>query len=94
MQTTNMQIERELYSRIMPFQDSPEAIVVTGMRRVGKTTLLLHILRNLKSQNKIFLDLENPLNQRYLEEPNYERILDTFRFLGLDTRKRGYVFLD
>ena len=89
-----MLIERELYSRIMPFQDSPEAIVVTGMRRVGKTTLLLHILRNLKSQNKIFLDLENPLNQRYLEDPNYERILDTFKFLGLDTRKRGYVFLD
>lgn len=89
-----MDIERKLYSSIKPFIDSQEAIVVTGMRRVGKTTLLLHILNNLKSKNKIFLDLENPLNQRYFEEPNYERILDAFRFLGLNIKERGYVFLD
>lgn len=89
-----MIIERELYAKISRYIDSPEAVVITGMRRTGKTTLLRYLMDNIKGQNKVFLDLENPLNQKYLEEKNYEKILDTFRFLGLDIKKRGYVFLD
>lgn len=89
-----MLIERTLYSRIKPYLDSPEAIIITGMRRTGKTTLLRYIMGNLKSENKIFLDLENPLNQKYLEEKNYEKIVDNLKFLGLDIKKKGCVFLD
>jgi len=90
----NMIIERDIYPQIQKVIDDREAIVITGMRRVGKTTLLKYIANNLKSSNKIFLDLENPANQRFLQEANYEKILDNFRFLGIDTRKKGYVFLD
>lgn len=89
-----MIIERGLYAGISRYIDSPEAIVITGMRRTGKTTLLRYIMDNIKGENKVFLDLENPLSQKYFEEENYEKILDALRFLGLDTKKRGYVFLD
>lgn len=89
-----MIIEREIYSKIKPVIASPEAIIITGMRRVGKTTLLHYLSDNIKSENKIFLDLENPINQKYFEEKNYEKILDTFKFLGLKTKEKGYVFLD
>jgi len=64
------------------------------MRRVGKTTLLRHIQDSIPSTNKLFVDLENPANQKLFEEENYDRILDGLRFLGLDTKKKGYVFLD
>lgn len=89
-----MNIERELYSKISPVIPSPEAIIITGMRRVGKTTLLKYIQAHLPSSNVLYLDLENPLNRKYFEEQNYDRILDAFRLLGLDTQKSGYVLLD
>ncbi len=38
-----MIIRREIYDEIEPYLDSPEAIVITGMRRTGKTTLLKFI---------------------------------------------------
>lgn len=89
-----MIIEREIYAKIKSVLGSREAIIITGMRRVGKTTLLKYIFDNLSSANKIFLDLENPVNQQYFEEKNYEKILDNFKFLGLDAIEKGYVFLD
>lgn len=73
---------------------SSEAIIITGMRRVGKTTLLRFIMDKIASENKIFLDLENPANQKYFEEDNYDGIADGLRLLGLDLGKKGYVFLD
>ncbi|MBI2664114.1 ATP-binding protein [Candidatus Woesearchaeota archaeon] len=35
--------ERELYSQILKFMPLPQIIAVTGMRRVGKTTLMLKV---------------------------------------------------
>ena len=67
-----MLIERLLYKQIKPHFNSPEAIIITGMRRTGKTSLLQFIYERIDSSNKLFLDLENPLNQRYFEESNYE----------------------
>jgi predicted AAA+ superfamily ATPase len=58
-----MIIERELIKKIIPLLDSPEAIIITGMRRVGKTTLLKYIFQRIESDNKLFIDLENPANQ-------------------------------
>jgi len=48
-----MIIEREIYTKIKPVINSPEAVIITGMRRVGKTTLLHYISDNIKSDNKI-----------------------------------------
>jgi len=74
MHITNMLIERTLYKQIKTHVESKEAIIISGMRRVGKTSLLRYILEAIPSSNKLFLDLENPLNRRYFEEENYERI--------------------
>ncbi len=89
-----MIIERELMSEIRPVIASPEAIVITGMRRVGKTTLLQQLFKEIESDNKIFLDLENPLNRKYFETDDYERIADEFKLLGYRLADRGYIFLD
>lgn len=87
-------MKRKLFSHITARIDTPEAIVVTGMRRVGKTTLLQQIYDSLVSDNKIFLDLENPVNQKYFETDNYETVKYQFETLGIDTSKKAYVFLD
>jgi len=86
--------ERLLFNQIKKYMDSPEAIVITGIRRVGKTSLIRFIYDKVDSDNKIFLDLENPLNQKYFEEENYEKIKSTLEFLGIDFTKKSYLFLD
>ena len=89
-----MIIQRELYAQVAPYLDSPEAIVITGMRRAGKTTLLRFIHDKIHSQNKLFLDLENPLNQKYFEQEDFEQIHYTLETLGIVFTKRAYIFLD
>lgn len=86
--------QRTLFKQIEPYLQSPEAIIVTGMRRTGKTTLLNHIFASIESQNKVFLDLENPINRKYFEEENYERIKKSFEFMGIDFESRAVIFLD
>lgn len=89
-----MVIQRDIYKDIKPYFDSPEAVVITGMRRVGKTTLLRSIYEEISSSNKLFVDLENTLNQKYFEEEDYERIKLNLQFLGINFKQKGYLFLD
>ncbi len=89
-----MLIERELLSHINKFVQSPEAVVVTGMRRVGKTTLLRQIQHGLGSSNTLFFDLENPVYQRHFEQADYDRILDVLKSMGLSLSRQAFVFLD
>lgn len=85
---------RKLYSEITDRIEAPEAIVITGMRRVGKTTLIQQVYEHLTTDNKVFLDLENPINQKFFEEENYEAIKYKLEVLGIDFSKKGYIFLD
>jgi predicted AAA+ superfamily ATPase len=85
---------RTVFNEIKPYLQSPEAVILTGMRRTGKTTILNLIQEQIGSTNKLFLDLENPLNRKYFEEEDYERIKSSLEFLGINFKKRAYVFLD
>jgi predicted AAA+ superfamily ATPase len=82
---------RAIYTDIEKHLDTTEAVILTGMRRTGKTTLLTLIRDHLKTGNKLFLDLENPLNRKYFEEDDYEKIKATLEFLGLSFRKKSYI---
>lgn len=87
-------IRRALYDEITRYLDSPDALVVTGMRRVGKTTLFQEVYDQLPSQNKLFLDLENPQNRKIFENESYEAIKLTLSALNLDFDQKCYIFLD
>lgn len=64
------------------------------MRQVGKTTLMRQIFNNIKSLYKIFLDLENPLNQKAFEEINFDNIIPNLEQFGFSLGKKSFVFLD
>jgi len=85
---------RIIFNKINPYIDSPEAIIITGMRRTGKTTVLNYYFDKIGQPNKIFLDLENPNHRKYFEEENYDRIKSNLMNLGLDFTKKTYIFLD
>jgi len=59
---------RNIFKTIEPYYETPEAIIITGMRRTGKTTVLKYVYGRINSTNKLFIDLENPLNRQYFEE--------------------------
>ena len=86
--------QRAVFNEIEPYLESQEAIVITGMRRTGKTTAMNYFFDRIASSNKVFLDLENPINIKYFEEINYERIKSSFEILEIDFSKRPYIFLD
>lgn len=94
MQTTSMIISRKLFEEIENFIESKQAIVVNGMRRVGKTTLLTYFFKKIKSKNKILLDLEDPLNQAIFETNSFEEIKNNLEIRGIDFSLPSYIFLD
>lgn len=80
------QLEKELFTR--------QIVVITGMRQVGKTTLLNQLFSRVKSSNKAFFDLENPLHRKVFEEGNYDGIWSNLAQFGVVKDKKAYLFLD
>lgn len=90
-----MLIERDLYKKIRQRLSAKEAIVITGMRRTGKTTLLKFIFERIESKNKLMIDLENPLRRKLFEAEDYEEIVKSLQAsYELDFNKKVYLFLD
>ena len=87
-------IDRKLFAKIWGFIDLKEILVVTGMRRVGKSVLLRQLHNKITSNNKLILDIENPLDQSVFEETDYNNIYKNFCDLGIDSSQKAYIFLD
>lgn len=73
---------------------SDKIMVLTGMRRVGKTTLIRCLYENIKDSRKLYLDLENPLNQSYFSQVDYEKTKVYLEQLAVGRGKKLFVFLD
>jgi len=86
--------KRRILEQIKKRINDKEIIVLTGMRRVGKTTLYRMIFDSIKSQNKVFLDMENPIEQKVFEEKDYNNILANLKEYGINPEKKAYIFLD
>lgn len=71
-----------------------EVTVLTGMRQVGKTTLLSYLFEKVQSNNKVLLDLENPLHRRVFEEENYDNVWNNLKNFGVNSQAPAFIFLD
>lgn len=89
-----MYIHRKIEIEIKKYLNIKEIILLTGMRRAGKTFLLKHIFENIKNKNKIFLDLENPIEQKIFEEQDYNNIWGNLRTYGISPKDKSYIFID
>ena len=89
-----MYFQRKIESELFSQTTKKEIVVLTGMRRTGKTTLLKKIFTRVKSNNKAFLDLENALERRIFEEIDYNNILENLKSYGITTKKKIYLFID
>lgn len=74
--------------------DDPRVIVLTGQRRVGKTTALRWLLSQAPTNNKLYLDLERLDQRAVFSESNYDLVLEFLRNRGLDLTQPAIVALD
>src|SRR3989344_4424674 len=85
---------RKIYSDIKEHLQSNDVTIITGMRRTGKTTLVEHLLSEIDSENKIFLDLEKISNQELFSDKNYDNVILNLEAQGLTRKDKMYVALD
>src|SRR3989344_117016 len=90
-----MFVKRKILPLLKTYLSAPEALVLTGFRRVGKSTLVKHIFDDLETDNKVFLDMESPVSQKIFQEENYDAIATRLSKLGITMKGRvPYVFMD
>lgn len=89
-------IIREKYiSKIKPFINKPVLKILTGMRRVGKSSLLHiikdEILKDVADENKIYINFES-INS--LDISNANSLLEYLKALLEEVKGKVYFFLD
>lgn len=94
MITDKIVYKRKLLDKLIESINNKEIIVVTGMRRVGKTTLFKMVYEHIKTKNKVFLDLDNPLNQKIFEEEDYNNLWANLAPFGISNKEKAFIFLD
>src|SRR5665647_957535 len=63
-------LKRMLFNEILPQLYHKNAIVITGMRQVGKSTLMRQLF-NVFEGKRLWFDLDNPLDQLVFENLDY-----------------------
>lgn len=85
---------RKIYPEIKHHLASGDVTIITGMRRTGKTTIVEHLLSEIESDNKIFLDLEKISNQEIFSDKNYDNVIVNLEHQGLKKSERLFVAID
>ena len=85
---------RKIYPLLKQHLKRRQVTVLTGMRRTGKTTLVKGLLSEIKSGNKLYLDLERLDNRDIFSQRNYEAILNSLKQYGIKADQPAYVALD
>lgn len=85
--------KRLLFYEIEPYFSHKNAIIVNGMRQVGKTTLLRQIYEEIQLP-KLWFDFDNPLEQLYFENLDYRSIYSRLLELAGNSELRLHVFID
>ena len=87
-------MKRSLYYEILPQINHKNAIVICGMRQVGKTSLM-RMLFDISDGAKIWFDFDNPLDQLLFESIDYNQIYyELKKQSGLKEGERLFVFID
>lgn len=86
--------KRYLYNEIVKYLEHKNALVITGMRQVGKTTLLRQVYDEV-NHPKIWFDFDNPLDLLLFENTNYDGIYtNLLKESKSQKNKRVFVFID
>jgi len=86
--------KRLLFYKINKHINHKNALVITGMRQVGKTTLMRQIFDYIKKGAKLWFDFDNPLEQKIFEDIDYRNIYARLKQMTGSQSGKIYIFLD
>ncbi len=87
-------LKRTLYYEILPQLNHKNAIIICGMRQVGKTSLM-RMLFDITNNPKLWFDFDNPLDLMPFEAVDYNQIFYTLKQqASLKEGERLFVFID
>lgn len=86
--------DRLIYADLLQHLKKKQVTVITGMRRVGKSTAVKYILKQIDHQNYIYLDCERVEIRILFNGLNYEEIRKELEVLGIDFSKPAIIALD
>src|SRR3989338_3014771 len=89
-----MVYKRKIYQDLLSHTRSPLVTVLTGMRRTGKTTLVIQLLEDIPNRNSLYLDLQRPDNRELFHQKKYDGIYEAFVKRGLSKDQDMVVALD
>ena len=85
---------REIYPELIRALEVKQIIAITGMRRVGKTTAVKYLLKEVLNKNKIYLDLERVEHRILFRQDNYQHIVKSLEYEGIDFSKKAWIAID
>ncbi|MDP5171893.1 MAG: ATP-binding protein [Bacteroidia bacterium] len=86
--------ERKIYPDLLSHLAEKEVSVITGMRRVGKTTALRYLLDQTPHDNKLYLDLERIEDRAIFTQNNFSEIQTDLEIKGIDFSQPAVIALD
>lgn len=87
-------ITREIYSELLAHSKKKQVTVITGTRRVGKSTAVKYILGQVEHDNYLYMDCERVEIRLLLNTPNYEYIKEELEMLDIDFSKPCIIAID
>lgn len=85
---------REIYSELQQHLTKKQVTVITGMRRIGKSTAVRYLIENGKVKNYIYLDCERVEVRVLFNTPDYEKIKEELELMGLDFSRTCLIAID
>lgn len=86
--------ERQIFKALREHLPKRQVTVITGMRRVGKTTALRYLLNQVEHENKLYLDLERIEHRHLFNLSSYADIERGLIQLGIDFSSPAVIALD
>ena len=85
---------RRIFSELEAHLSSKLVTVITGMRRVGKTTAVRYLLEKVGHSNQVFIDLEKIEHRHIFTQSSYKEVQIELEILGIDFSKPAVIAID
>lgn len=86
--------ERDIYTDLLKHSKKKQVTVITGMRRVGKSTAVKYILQQIDHSNYLYLDCERIKIRVLFNSPNHQDLKSELELMGLDFSTPVLIALD
>jgi uncharacterized protein len=85
---------RRIFPDLKAHLTQKQITVITGMRRVGKSTALKYLLDQVPHSNKVYLDLERVEHRFTFQQLTYRDVQIDLEIAGIDFSKPAVIALD